>query len=128
MWLDGIYMGSVFYAEFTATFDELKAFDVIAFQFITIEKHTRDPQTGLLYHAWDESRQMPWADPVTGCSSYFWSRAIGWYVMALVDVLDVFPPDHPACAKFVVILERSLTAVTRYQDQTTDLWIKSGSL
>ena len=122
MWLDGIYMGSVFYAEYAATFAEPEAFDDIAFQFITIEKHTRDPQTGLLYHAWDESRQMPWANPVTGCSSHFWSRAIGWYVMAIVDALDVFPPDHPACADFVTILERTLTAVSHYQDKATGLW------
>lgn len=122
MWLDGIYMGSVFYAEYAAAFDEPEAFDDVAFQFLTIEKHTRDPQTGLLYHAWDESRQMPWANPITGCSPHFWSRAIGWYVMALVDTLDVFPPDHPAYAEFVAILERTLTAVSTYQDKTTGLW------
>lgn len=122
MWLDGIYMGSVFYAEYAAAFDEPEAFDDIAFQFLTIEKHTRDPQTGLLYHAWDESRQMPWADPITGCSAHFWSRAIGWYVMALVDALDVFPPVHPACSEFVTILERTLTAVSHYQDKDTGLW------
>lgn len=122
MWLDGIYMGSVFYAEYAAAFAEPEAFDDVAFQFLTIEKHTRDPHTGLLYHAWDESRQMPWADPVTGCSPHFWSRAIGWYVMALVDVLDVFPPEHPARPKFVAILERTLTAVLHYQDETTGLW------
>ena len=122
MWLDGIYMGSVFYAEYGATFVEPTVFDDVAFQFITIEKHTRDPQTGLLYHAWDESRQMAWANPDTGCSPHFWSRAIGWYVMAIVDVLDVFPADHPACAEFVTILERTLTAVEPYQDKNTGLW------
>ena len=122
MWLDGIYMGSVFYAEYGATFDEPDLFDDVAFQFITIEKHTRDPQPGLLYHAWDESRQMPWSNPETGCSPHFWSRAIGWYVMAIVDVLDLFPADHPIRPELVAILERTLTAVTRYQDPTTGIW------
>jgi unsaturated rhamnogalacturonyl hydrolase len=122
MWLDGIYMGDVFYAEYAATFAEPEAFDDIAFQFLTIEKHTRDPQTGLLYHAWDESGQMPWANSETGCSPHFWSRAIGWYVMAVVDALEVFPTDHPACAEFVAILERTLTAVSHYQDKATGLW------
>jgi unsaturated rhamnogalacturonyl hydrolase len=122
MWLDGIYMGSVFYAQYAAHFNEPEAFDDVAFQFLTIEKHTRDPQTGLLYHAWDESRQMPWANPVTGCSPHFWSRAIGWYVMALVDVLEFFPPDHPACSEFTAVLERTLTAVIPYQDTATGLW------
>jgi unsaturated rhamnogalacturonyl hydrolase len=122
MWLDGIYMGSVFYAEYGAAFDEPEVFDDVAFQISTIEKHTRDPRSGLLYHAWDESRMMAWANPKTGCSAHFWSRAIGWFVMALVDVLEIFPPDHPACPEFVAILERTLTAVSRYQDQTTGLW------
>ena len=122
MWLDGIYMGSVFYAEYAAAFDEPEVFDDVAFQFLTIEKHTRDAETGLLYHAWDESRQMPWADMVTGCSPHFWSRAIGWYVMAIVDVLDVFPAEHPACTQFIEILERTLTAVSNYQDKATGLW------
>ena len=122
MWLDGIYMGSPFYAEFAATFDEPDAFDDVAFQITTIEKHTRDPRTGLLYHAWDESRQQRWADPVTGCSPHFWSRAIGWYVMAIVDVLDFFPPEHAARQEFLDILERTLTAVAEMQDGTTGLW------
>ncbi|MCL4264695.1 MAG: glycoside hydrolase family 88 protein [Anaerolineae bacterium] len=122
MWLDGIYMASPFLAEYAMTFDEPAALDDVAFQITTLEKHTHDPYTGLLYHAWDESRQQPWADPVTGCSPHFWSRAMGWYLMALVDVLELFPPDHPAGAEFVAILERLLTAVTPFQDSATGLW------
>ncbi|MBN1313774.1 MAG: glycoside hydrolase family 88 protein [Anaerolineae bacterium] len=122
MWLDGIYMGSPFYAQYAVTFDEPEAFDDIAFQVVTVEKHTRDPKTGLLYHAWDESRQQRWADPETGCSPHFWSRAIGWYVMAIVDLLDLFPTDHDARKDFVAILERTLTAVSRVQDKATGLW------
>jgi unsaturated rhamnogalacturonyl hydrolase len=81
-----------------------------------------DEKTGLLYHAWDESCQMAWANPETGCSPHFWSRAIGWYVMAIVDVLDVFPVSHPARETFLEILERTLTAVSRVQDTNTGLW------
>jgi len=122
MWLDGIYMGSVFYAEYAAEFDEPDAFDDVAFQIITIEKHTRDEESGLLYHAWDESKQMGWADPKTGCSPHFWSRAIGWYVMAIVDVLDVFPVEHPARETFLQIFGKTLTAVSGVQDPKTGLW------
>jgi unsaturated rhamnogalacturonyl hydrolase len=122
MWLDGIYMGMPFYAEFAATFDEPSAYDDIAFQIVTIHKHTRDPRTGLLYHAWDESHQQRWADPVTGCSPHFWSRAIGWYVMAIVDVMDHFPKEHAARQEFLDILEGTLTAIARVQDEATGLW------
>ena len=64
--------GGPFYAEYARTFDEPVAFDDVVHQIVVIEQHARDPQTGLLYHAWDESKQMPWADPQTGCSPHFW--------------------------------------------------------
>lgn len=122
VWLDGIYMGLPFYAEYAAAFNEPTIFDDVAFQMISLEKHTRDPQTGLLYHAWDESRQMPWANPTTGCSPHFWSRALGWYVMAINDVLDFFPPNHPAHPDLITLLERTLAAVIQVQDEATGLW------
>ena len=62
MWLDGLYMGQPFYAEYAMLAHEDTAFNDIANQFIWMEKHARDAKTGLLYHAWDESKQMKWAD------------------------------------------------------------------
>ena len=122
MWLDGIYMASPFYAEFGKTFDEPAAFDDVAHQIILIEKHTRDPKTGLLYHGWDESKQQRWANPETGCSPHFWGRAMGWYAMAIVDVLDYLPEDHPQRATILAIFDRMIEAVTQVQDQVTGLW------
>ena len=122
MWLDGIYMAAPFYAQYAAAFDEPAAFDNASHQIITIEQRTRDPITGLLYHAWDESRQQRWCNPVSGCSPHFWGRAIGWYVMAIVDVLDQFPPDHPQVAPIIAILERTLAALLAVQEPKTGLW------
>jgi len=122
MWLDGIYMAAPFYAEFARTFDEPAAFDDIAHQITLIEQHTRDTNTGLLYHAWDESKQQRWADPETGCSPQFWGRAMGWYVMAIVDVLDFFPEDHPRRPEIIAIFGRLAEALATVQDETTGLW------
>ncbi len=122
MWLDGIYMAAPFYAEFGRTFDEPAAFDDVAHQIILIEKHTRDPRTGLLYHGWDESRQQRWANPETGCSPHFWGRAMGWYAMALVDVLDHFPENHTARVRIIEILANVTAAVARVQDMATGVW------
>jgi unsaturated rhamnogalacturonyl hydrolase len=124
MWLGGIYMASPFYAEFGKVFDEPAAFDDVAHQISTIEKRTRDPKSGLLYHAWDESRQQRWANPDTGCSPHFWSRAIGWYAMAIVDVLDYFPVAHPQRAVILAIFDRLIAAITPVQDQATGLWFQ----
>lgn len=122
MWLDGLYMGAPFYAEYSKMFNQSKDLDDIVHQFVLIEKMTRDEKTGLLYHAWDESRQMKWADPVTGRSPNFWSRAMGWYAMALVDVLDFFPRSHKGRKEIVAILNRIAEALIKVQDAKTGLW------
>jgi unsaturated rhamnogalacturonyl hydrolase len=122
MWLDGLYMGEPFYAEYAATFDEPAAFDDIAKQFILMERHSRDDKTGLLYHGWDESKQQRWANRTTGRSPNFWGRALGWYAMALVDTLDYFPQKHPQRAELLAILNRLARAVAKYQEARSGLW------
>jgi len=123
MWLDGAYMAEPFRAAYAATFQEPKDFDDIAKQLLLMDEHMRDPKTGLLKHGWDESKQMPWADKTTGLSPEVWARALGWYCMALVDVLDWFPKDHPQRAALVAALNRTMTAVVKYQDSGVNgLW------
>lgn len=122
MWLDGLYMGQPFYAEWAATFHEPAAFDDIANQFVWMEKHSIDEKTGLLYHGWDESKQQAWANKETGKSPHFWGRAMGWYGMALVDVLQYFPESHPRQKELVAILNRLAQSVTSVQDKPTGLW------
>ncbi|MXV49484.1 glycoside hydrolase family 88 protein [Pedobacter sp. HMF7647] len=122
MWLDGLYMGEPFYAEYAAYIHEDKAFDDIANQFIWMEKHSRDPKTGLLYHGWDELKEQQWANKTTGMSPNFWGRAMGWYGMAIVDVLDYFPADHPKRAELLAILNRFAAAVKTVQDTKSGLW------
>jgi unsaturated rhamnogalacturonyl hydrolase len=122
MWLDGIYMASPFYAEFGRTFGEPAAFDDVAQQIILVESHTRDPRTGLLYHAWDASKRQRWANPATGCSPHFWARAMGWYAMAIVDVLDYLPPEHARRLAIMAIFERMIAALLKVQDGATGLW------
>jgi unsaturated rhamnogalacturonyl hydrolase len=122
MWLDGIYMASPFYAEFANQFGEPEAFDDVVHQIILMEAHARDPNTGLLYHAWDESRSQKWADPETGCSPNFWGRAMGWYAMAIPDVLDRLPLDHPQRQRLITIFRATLDAAVRVQDQASGVW------
>lgn len=122
MWLDGLYMGAPFYAEYAMLFNEDTAFNDIANQFIWMEKNARDEKTGLLHHAWDESRTQQWADPSTGKSPLFWSRAMGWYSDALVDALDYFPAKHPKRKELIGILNRLVNAIEKQQDKTSGLW------
>jgi len=122
MWLDGLYMASPFYADYAVTFHEEDLLADVTHQFKLIEAHTRDPHTGLLYHGWDESKAQRWANPDTGCSPHFWGRAIGWYMMALVDVLDLIPETHTDRPALVQILARLASALRQVQDPATGLW------
>jgi unsaturated rhamnogalacturonyl hydrolase len=122
MWLDGLYMGQPFYTEWAKNFHEDTAFNDIAKQFILMERFARDKKTGLLYHGYDESREQKWANKTTGLSPHVWARALGWYGMALVDVLESFPEDHPKRDSLVQILNRFATAIVKYQDSKSGLW------
>jgi unsaturated rhamnogalacturonyl hydrolase len=122
MWLDGIYMACPFLAEYAHCFDEPSLFEDIVHQFLLIEAHTRDSKSGLLYHAWDESRGQQWADPVTGHSPHFWGRAVGWFVMALVDVLDHLPREQAHRQELIGMLDNTAQALLRVQDEKTGLW------
>src|ERR1017187_338849 len=123
MWLDGLYMGAPFYAEYARLFNgPVSDHDDIAKQIRLVAAHTYDPVTGLFYHAWDESKEQSWAIKTTGTSSNFWGRAIGWYAMALVDVLDYFPTNHPARPEIIATFQKLCGGVVKYQDPKTGLW------
>ncbi|MFL6468395.1 MAG: glycoside hydrolase family 88 protein [Pyrinomonadaceae bacterium] len=121
MWLDGLYMGEPFYAEYSQVFGEDNWND-IANQFVWMEKHARDEKTGLLYHGWDESREQRWANKETGRSPHVWGRAMGWYAMGLVDVLEFFPKGHPRRNELIDILNREAAAIEKVQDPKSGVW------
>ncbi|MBN1451234.1 MAG: glycoside hydrolase family 88 protein [Anaerolineales bacterium] len=122
MWLDGIYMAGPFLSEYAMRFNEPETFGDVVYQITLIEKYTRDEKTGLLYHAWDESKQQRWCNPETGLSKYFWGRAVGWFVMAIVDVLDHLPQDYAQRSDLIAILDRTAAAIVKVQDEATGLW------
>jgi unsaturated rhamnogalacturonyl hydrolase len=122
MWLDGLYMGAPFYAQYAQYFNEPELFDDVVKQFQLVHKYTYNDETGLNYHAWDESKEQRWADPVTGCSPHYWGRAMGWYAMALVDVLDFIPQEHSGRADILKILNQVAEGIQKYQDKETGLW------
>ncbi|KAF2140479.1 glycoside hydrolase family 105 protein [Aplosporella prunicola CBS 121167] len=124
MWLDGIYMADVFYAQWTATFDadNATAWDDVALQFSLIEEHTRNKTSNLLVHGYDESKTAVWADPETGAAPHVWSRALGWYAMALLDVLDVLPASHSAHSSFLSWYQTLVTGLLDAQDAATGGW------
>lgn len=122
MWLDGLYMASPFLAHYAKDFNKPQWFDEVTFQLKVVREKTLDSITGLQYHAWDESKEQRWCNPETGQSKHFWSRATGWYMMALVDVLEVLPENHKDRADILKILNDLSEALLKVQDRETGLW------
>ena len=122
MWLDGIYMADVYAVQFATKTNQPKYYDEAVTQITLIAKHTRDPKTGLFYHGWEETRTRPWANKETGASPEFWGRAIGWYVMAMADIMDGLPPDHPGHKAVLPIFQGLCRSLVKYQDRDTGLW------
>ena len=120
MWLDGLYMAGPFIAQYAKTFDRPDLFGVVTLQAELMERLTRDPKTGLWYHAADLQKRHEWADPKTGCSPEFWGRAMGWVPIALLNEMDFM--DGQNRETLARITHDLLMALIPYQDEATGLW------
>ena len=90
-----------------------------------LAQHVQDTATGLLYHAWDDSptgQKAAWADATTGRSPVIWGRAMGWYAMALVDLLDVIPANQARRGEMLTVLASMAAGIKSTQDPATGLW------
>ena len=122
MWLDGAYMAGPFLESYGRTFDQPAEMDAVADQLLLMDTKMHDRPSGLLRHGWDASMQMEWANKKTGLSAEVWGRGMGWYAMALVDVLETMPATDPQRAAMEEVTRRMLQAVLNAQDHDSGLW------
>ncbi len=122
MWLDGIFMASPYLARYAKEFNDPKWFDIVTFQVKLIYSKTIDEKTGLMVHAWDESHSQKWCDPATGKSHWPWSRSMGWYTMAIEDILEYLPQNHPDRDSLILILRKTCDALLKVSDPQTGLY------
>lgn len=108
LWLDGVYMGMPFLAHHSLVDSDEHGIEEAVGEFLIADRRLRDPGTGLYYHAWDEKAAQAWADPDTGLSPYFWSRGMGWFAAALVDVLDYVPEERTDLREPLIAIIRDL--------------------
>ena len=122
MWLDGLYMIGPYCVMYAKYFNKPYYYEIVYQQMNLMRRAMTDPKTGLLYHAWDDSKAIDWCDKKTGLSSEFWGRAIGWYAVAIMDVLDYIPNDHPRRNEFISAGLDIINALVRFQDEASGLW------
>jgi unsaturated rhamnogalacturonyl hydrolase len=124
MWLDTLYMIGPYSVTYASHFDKPYFFETIYRQMDLMRRSMTDRRTGLLYHAWDDSKAEKWADRETGLSGEFWGRAIGWYAVAILDILDYIPESHPLRHEFISAALDIIQALIRFQDEETGLWFQ----
>ena len=122
MWMDGAYMAGPLSVMYAKRFGDPILRDRAINQVIIMDEHIKDPETGLYFHGWDPSFEAPWADPVTGLSKHIWGRAVGWYAVAILDILDFIPADHPKVEQLKQIERDLLASLAKVQDPETGMW------
>ena len=123
LWGDGVFMSMPFLVRYGNLFGDSKyTNDEATRQLLIYASHLNDAKTGLMFHAYDESGQATWADKETKHSPEIWCRAMGWFGMTLIEVLELLPKDHPSRSKLIAQLQQLVKAWARYQDQKTGLW------
>lgn len=127
VWLDGIYMGLPFYTMAAPALKgqkkaERKYWPDAVDQITKTDFRTFDDKTGLWKHAWDETHTAFWADKATGKSKHTWGRALGWYTMAMIEVLDALPQDYARRHEIIDLFQKAMAQVVKYQDKETGVW------
>lgn len=120
VWLDGIYMAQPFYALYEKHFGK-GDFSDIAAQVKTVRARMFSQEKGLYFHGYDASKTAFWADPVTGCSQNFWLRSLGWFAVALADLLDILPGGGHRDGLRGIFTEL-MASVDRYADPDTGMY------
>ncbi|CAH1200231.1 Unsaturated rhamnogalacturonyl hydrolase YteR [Paenibacillus allorhizoplanae] len=115
IWLDGLYMGQPFLVRYIKEFEEKKDYSDTIHQFLNVKKFIFNEENRLYYHAYDESREMFWCDKTTGMSPNVWGRAVGWLVMALVDVLELLEDEQVNSEPLNMMLQETLDGMLPYQ-------------
>ncbi|MCK2243105.1 MULTISPECIES: glycoside hydrolase family 105 protein [unclassified Crossiella] len=125
LWADSVYMAQPFLARYGKAYGDGKyAYDEAARNLLVTFKHLVAPN-GLLFHAYDENGDASWGPhPVTHTSAVHWVRTIGWHSMALVDVLEVLPRNHPDRPKLIANLNILARAFARFQEPRTGRWFQ----
>lgn len=117
VWLDGLYMGQPFYVQYRKEFVEPSDYSDTLNQFKNVRKFLFQESKQLYVHAYDESREMFWCYPTTGHSPHVWARAVGWYAMALVDVLELLEEEAADTTFLKEYLEEAIQGMLPHQHE-----------
>ena len=120
IWLDGIYMAQVFSTLYAKEYGGRDYSDMLC-QIENVNRYMQDEKSGLYYHGLDCSKSIFWADKESGLSKNFWLRSIGWYTVALVDIIEIID-DEDAKGRLVRIFKDLMESVLAFRDKESGLY------
>jgi unsaturated rhamnogalacturonyl hydrolase len=124
LWGDGVYMAQPFLALYGKTFDDGDyCFEESAKNVAVYFKHLQ-ASNGLIYHAYDEDGSESWASGTGHHSKYHWARAIGWFGMTAIDLLETLPADHPRRPDLIAVVQHLARGFATFQDPKTGRWFQ----
>ena len=122
VWLDGLYMMQPFYTRYQTLYNKKDYADIVK-QFKNVRQLMFDEKAKLYYHGYDSERQLFWADKKTGLSKNFWLRSIGWFTVALVDVLDFMDEQmYDEYHTIKDIYKETIEGILQYQDKESKMF------
>jgi unsaturated rhamnogalacturonyl hydrolase len=110
LWADDAYMSIPALAEMGRLTGERAWFDDAVKNIETMSARLFNKEKGLYAHGWSGSNP--------DAPRFYWGRATGWIVVAMCDLLDVLPKDHPGYPKVMAQLRATLKGVAEYQAGT----------
>ena len=125
IWCDGMYMGPALLAQlinYKKATNNVSNDDwsLLTKQFSITWEQLRDSKTGLLYHGMTATPTITdWskdATPTSYHSGAFWGRANAWYMLALVDVLELMPTSNTNYSTLKGYLEKLAASIASYQN------------
>lgn len=125
VWCDGMYMGPALLAQlinYKKATNNVSNDDwsLLTKQFSITWEQLRDSKTGLLYHGMTATPTITdWskdATPTSYHSGAFWGRANAWYMLALVDVLELMPSSNTNYSALKGYLEELAASIASYQN------------
>ena len=119
IWLDGVYMAQVFSVKYAKNFGGGDFSDALM-QIKNVRRYMYDESAGLYYHGLDCSRTAFWSDPDTGLSANFWLRSIGWFAVAMADIIEI--ADGQTRAEIAEILSELMHGIAKYRDPDSGMY------
>lgn len=122
IWLDGLYMAQPFYMRYETEINNKLNYRDIRHQYENVREYMFNEKDRLYYHGLDASRTIFWADKETGLSKGYWLRALGWFIISLVDVIEYIDPNSEDKEFYIKLFTEAIDGILLYQDKSSKMF------